>query len=168
MMMKKMMMLILLMAVTGMGLQSCSKEESTILTTVDEKTYDTVFPVTKQDLIKYEIIASESSNNILYFLFTDNKAAYVNQQKGIAGKTIYTIFKSWSFSNGKLSMTAEKDGKTETFEYSVSKMYRKASSNEYHVIVFLKDEEATYEFYAVEDGSKHDLAQSWWDNLNNQ
>lgn len=162
--MKKMMMLMLLVVVMGMGmsLQSCSKEETTVVTRKDI-TFDKELDVTKQELVQYELIMSELSDRVRYMLFKDTKAAYIWHDKSLNPVTNFVIFKSWSLSNGKLTLTAEKDGKTETTEFGIKKIYEKVGDNEYVVKVRLTDEEGhTDEFYASDEGKMHDDAESWW------
>lgn len=159
--MKKMMMFMLLVATMGMSVMSCSEKDEAAV--VDNRTYDKELEVTKQDLIKYELIMADLEDGyVRYFLFKDSKAAYISHAKGVTTSTNYYITNNWSVSNGKLSMTLRKNGQEEIAEYSISKMYKKISSSEYVLQILLKDEDGTYVFYASEDGSKHSMAESWW------
>lgn len=165
-MMKKLMMLMLFVAAMGMGLQSCSKEESSIQTG-DDRTYDTELEVTRQDLIKYELIMGDFDNLVRYFLFKDNKAAYLWHDKSLTPKTNFIISRNWTVADGKLKMVVEKDGQTETLEYGVSKMYKRETDG-YLLQILIKDDEGyVYVFYAKEDGSKHQDAENWWDAISN-
>ena len=161
--MKKMMMLMLLVVVMGMGLQSCSKEESTIVTRPDDKVYNTELEVTQQDLISYEAVAGDVGETRYIWLFKNAyKAAQVAHAVNNPNGARYVIFKSWSLSNGKLTFTAEKDGQETSNVYTVKKMYKKLSATEYELQIIVKDGDDTYTFYAAEDGSNHAYAEEWW------
>ena len=153
----------LLVVVMGMGmsLQSCSKEETTVVTRKDI-TFGKELDVTKQELVQYELIMSELSDRVRYMLFKDTKAAYIWHDKSLNPVTNFVIFKSWSLSNGKLTFTAEKDGQETSNVYTVKKMYKKLSATEYELQIIVKDGDDTYTFYAAEDGSNHAYAEEWW------
>ena len=156
------MMLMLLVAVMGMCMQSCTEEETKIVSPPDTRTYDTELEVTKQDLVKYEVVFGDFDDTHRIFLFKNAEAAHVSHRIGSTSDARYVIFKSWSLSNGKLTFTVEKDGEKETLVYSIKKMYKKVSANEYELQIILRDEDGKYVFYATEDGSNHNYAQEWW------
>ena len=158
-MMKKMMTLMLLVVVMGMGFQSCEKDETTTNTMV----FDKELEVTQQDLIQYEVIFGDVEDQQLIWLFKDfSKAAQVMHAKNNPNGARYVIFKSWSLSNGKLTLTAEKNGEKESWEYSVKKMYKKLDASHYEIQIIARDEEDTYVLNAVDDHSNHALAEEWW------
>jgi len=151
----------LLGAVMGMGLQSCSKDE-TIITPTD-MTFDKELDVTQMDLIKFEVIIGDFGDTRRLFLFKNSsKAAHASYKIGSSTSSNVLIFKSWSLSGGKLKLTAEKNGVTETVEYSIKKMYKKLNDAQYQIQVILREGGEKYVFYAVEDGSNHAFAQEWW------
>ena len=162
-MMKNNMMLMLLVAVMGVSLLSCTKEETTIggIGNIDNRTYDKELKVTKQDLVNYELIMGEFGDTIRYFLFKNSKAAYVFHNKNINSISKYLIFSNWSVSNGKLTMSSD-DDEEKRLEFNITKMYKKLSDSEYVLQVILRENENKYVFYASEDGRKHEEAQAWW------
>ena len=147
------------MTMVSMVFSSCGSDDDTTKTMV----FDTELEVTQQDLIQYEVIFGDVEDQQLIWLFKDfSKAAQVMHAKNNPRGARYVIFKSWSLSNGKLTLTAEKNGEKESWEYSVKKMYKKLDAGRYEIRIIARDETDTYVFNAVDDHSNHALAEEWW------
>ena len=141
---------------------SCSKEETTI-SGIDTIEYGKRLPVTKSDLVKYEVLRNLTDGKYQYMVFKNNVAGVLitdlnNRPQGYAYST------QWGVSNNTLTVVTEK-GVTMTFE--VSKEYKKTSEYSHILTVYLKESDGKeYAYDCVEDGSNSAVAASIWNIIN--
>lgn len=161
--MKKLFLALLLVA--PVLLSSCSKEETTIvgLDPFENIEFDKRLPVSKSDLVKYEIMRTLDNGKYEYIVFKNSEAGVLFTD--LADKPLsYVYCTQWAVSGNNLTFITEKGS---TISYTVSKEYKKASATSYNLTVYLKDEKGQEAAYDVaDDGSNHTIALGVWDIIN--
>ena len=144
---------------------SCSKEETTIAGTDSFANieFDKRLPVTKSDLVKYEVLRTLDNGKYEYIVFKSNVAGLLTtdlQNKPLT----YVYCSEWGISSNTLTFVPE-NGTAVT--YTISKEYKKASASSYTLTVYLKDSKGQEAAYVVtDDGSNHSVALGIWDIIN--
>lgn len=158
--MKKILLALLLAA--PVLFSSCSKDETTIIG-IDTVEYDKRFPVSKSDLVKYEVLRSMTNNKYEYIVFKNNVAGVVTTDLNNRTET-WVYCTEWGVSNNTLTMVTE-EGATMTFE--VSKEYKKAGANSYTIMVYLKGSNGKeYGYECIDDGGNSAMAANIWAIIN--
>ena len=158
--MKKLLLALLLVA--PVLFTSCTKEETTF-PGIDTIEFGKRLPVTKSDLVKYEILRN----------MTDGKYQFVVFKNDVAGVLItdlnnhpqaYDYFTQWGVSNNTLTTVSYK-GVTKTYE--ICKVYQKTGEYTHTLTVYMKESDGKeYAFDCVEDGSNSVVAASVWNIIN--
>ena len=144
---------------------SCSKEETTIagFDPFANIEFDKRLPVSKSDLVKYEVMRTLDNDKYEFIVFKSNVAGVLTtdlQNKPLT----YVYCPEWGVSSNTLTFVPE-NGTAVT--YTISKEYKKASASSYTLTVYLKDskgQEAAYD--VTDDGSNHSVASEVWDIIN--
>ena len=141
---------------------SCSKEETTI-SGIDTIEYGKRLPVSKSDLVKYEILRNLTDGKYQFMVFKNNVAGVlITDLNNIPQSYVYCT--QWGVSNNTLTMVTDK-GVTMTFE--VSKEYKKISEYSNTLTVYLKESDGKeYAYDCVEDGTNSAIAASVWNIIN--
>ena len=161
--MKKLFLMLLLAA--PVLFSSCSKEETTIAGNdpFANIEFDKRLPVSKSDLIQFEIMRTLDNDKYEFIVFKSNVAGVLTTDLNNRPKT-YVYCPEWGISNNNLTLVPE-NGTADS--YTISKEYKKASASSYTVTVYLKDsngKEAAYD--VVDDGSNHSVASEVWNVIN--
>jgi hypothetical protein len=161
--MKKLVLMLLLAA--PVLFSSCSKEETTIagFDPFANIEFDKRLPVSKSDLVKYEVMRTLDNDKYEFIVFKSNVAGVLTTDLNNVPKT-YVYCPEWGISNDNLTFVPENGSPV---SYAISKEYKKTSANSYTVKVYLKDgngKEAAYD--VVDDGSNHSSATEIWNVIN--
>ena len=161
--MKKLVLMLLLAA--PVLFSSCSKEETTIagIDPFANIEFDKRLPVSKSDLVKYEVMRTLDNDKYEFIVFKSNVAGVLTTDLNNVPKT-YVYCPEWGISNDNLTFVPENGSPV---SYAISKEYKKTSANSYTVKVYLKDgngKEAAYD--VVDDGSNHSSATEIWNVIN--
>ena len=141
---------------------SCSKEETTI-SGIDTIEYGKRLPVSKSDLVKYEILRNLTDGQYQYIVFKNNAAGVLITNLSDVPQS-YAYCTQWGVSNNTLTMVTDK-GVTQTFD--VSKEYKKTSEYSHTLTVYLKESDGKeYAYDCTEDGSNSALAATIWNIIN--
>ena len=144
---------------------SCSKEETTIagFDPFANIEFDKRLPVSKSDLVKYEVMRTLDNGNYEYIVFKSNVAGVLTtdlQNKPLT----YVYCSEWGVSSNTLTFVPENGT---AVSYTISKEYKKASASSYTLTVYLKDSKGKEVAYDVtDDGSNHTIASEVWDIIN--
>lgn len=146
---------------------SCSKEETTIagFDPFANIEFDKRLPVSKSDLVKYEVMRTLDNDKYKFIVFQSNVAGVLTTDLNNIPKT-YDYYPEWGVSSNTLTFVPE-NGTAVT--YTISKEYKKASASSYTLTVYLKDSKGKEAAYDVtDDGSNHSVARGIWDIINAQ
>jgi hypothetical protein len=143
---------------------SCSKDETTIFG-IDTIEYDKRLPVSKSDLVKYELLRTLANSKYEYMVFKNNVAGVLVTDLNNKAEN-WAYCSEWGGSNNTLTMVTE-EGATMTFE--VSKEYKKAGANSYTIIVYMKGSNGKeYGYECIDDGGNSAMAANIWAIINNE
>lgn len=159
--MKKLLLALLLAA--PMLFTSCSKEETKIVSPINNIEFDKRLAVTKSDLVKYQVIRNLNNNKYTFMVFRNSEAAILITD--LAGTPESYLYSSqWDVSGGNLTIVSEK-GVTNTL--AISKEYKR-SGDSYTITVYLKDNTGEYAYDAVDDGGNSAYASNIWSVINTE
>ena len=158
--MKKILLALLLAA--PVLFSSCSKEETTV-SGINSIEYGKRLPVSKSDLVKYEILRNLTDGQYQYIVFKNNAAGVLITNLSDVPQS-YAYCTQWGVSNNTLTMVIDK-GATRTFE--ISKEYTKTSGNTHALTVYLKESDGKeYAYDCVENGTNSAVAAAIWNTIN--
>ena len=158
--MKKILLALLLAA--PVLFSSCSKEETTV-SGINSIEYGKRLPVSKSDLVKYEILRNLTDGQYQYIVFKNNAAGVLITNLSDVPQS-YAYCTQWGVSNNTLTMVTDK-GVTQTFD--VSKEYKKISESSYTITVYLKESDGKeYAYDCVDDGTNSAVAATVWNVIN--
>jgi hypothetical protein len=161
--MKKLFLMLLLAA--PVLFSSCSKEETTISgkSAFDNIEFDKRLPVTKSELVQFEVMRTLYGDSYEYIVFKNNVAGVLTTDLQNKPKT-YAYCTEWAISNTTITFVPEKGN---AMSYTITKENKKLSSNSYTITVYLKDSKGQEFAYEVtNDGSNHSLAEGIWSIIN--
>ena len=132
---------------------SCSKEETTIagFDPFANIEFDKRLPVSKSDLVKYEVMRTLDNDKYEFIVFQSNVAGVLTTDLNNLPKT-YDYYPEWGISSNTLTFVPEN-----------------GTAVSYTLTVYLKDskgQEAAYD--VTDDGSNHSVASGIWDIINAQ
>ena len=154
--------LLALLLVAPVLFTSCTKEETTF-PGIDTIEFGKRLPVTKSDLVKYEILRNMTDGKYQFVVFKNNVAGVlITDLNEVPQAYVYST--QWGVSNNTLTMVTDK-GVTITFE--VSKEYQKINEYTHSLTVYMKESNGKeYAYDCVEDGSNRSAATKVWNIIN--
>ena len=158
--MKKLLLALLLVA--PVLFTSCTKEETTF-PGIDTIEFGKRLPVTKSDLVKYEILRNMTDGKYQFVVFKNDVAGVLITNLSDVPQS-YAYCTQWGVSNNTLTMVTDK-GVTQTFD--VTKEYKKISESSYTITVYLKGSDGKeYAYDCVDDGTNSAVAATVWNVIN--